>query len=714
MSCFVLEIGSEEIPARFLASQQSELENRFITALEEASIAYGALRVFSTPRRAIVCLEDVEPLQREKEEIISGPPVRVAYGADSAPTKALEGFLRTNGVNLEDVFVQETDKGAYVAVRKRMGGAQVADLLADICPNIIAALPFAKKMRWGAQSFAYARPLRWVLALFDDVIVPFSIGPLHSGRNTWGHRIHGQQAGAKLGEELYISVNTAQDLLPLLREKGGIEPDANIRYAHIVEAGNAQAKALKGTVLWKDSLLTEVQGLCEHPVPLIANFDPSFLEVPREVLLTSMESHQKSFGLEDASGNLLPHFLTVLNMTPVETSIVQKGWERVLRARLEDARFFWRSDMQESFEHWLKRLDAVIFLGPLGSMGDKTRRLEALCAYLANVCGYENEAEAARAGRLSKADLVSGMVGEFDTLQGIMGGIYASKKGEAQAVAAALQEQYLPAGPDTAMPSSLLGALLSIADKADTLVGCFGLGMMPTGTADPNGLRRCALGIMRCLLEFNIHIDVHALFAKAQELYGERAWKINSEESLQKLEEFFAARLKNYWQGQQTHQGAKGVGQVTDTLLVDAILGAGSADVCAARGRLEALQQLHASERFIEAVQTFKRVANIVRKQGQEYALTGVYSAELLEEEAEKNLAKALDVALPRFDSLWQNEEYTAIPALLLDVRPAVDGFFDAVMVMCDAQDIRMNRLNLLKALMDRMSKFADFSALQV
>ncbi len=711
MSLFVLEIGTEELPARFLASEEKELLSRFEAALEEQAIGYGCVRVLTTPRRAVVFVEDIASVQSQKEELVAGPPVRVAYDAEGKPTKALEGFVRTNGVALEDVFTQETEKGAYVAVRKRVGGADVSLLLQDICPAIIMALPFPKKMRWGAHSLPYARPLRWILALFDDTVVPFVVGPVTSNRFTWGHRVHGCRE-----QDITISVQSAQNYAETVRTKGGVEPDGSARRKAIVDGGNAQAEALAGTVLWKDSLLDEVQGLCEHPVPLMGNIDPSFLEVPREVLLTSMESHQKSFGVEDAKGHLLPHFLTVLNMTPPDRALVQKGWEKVLRARLEDARFFWRSDMTESFDTWLERLDSVIFLGPLGSMGEKTRRLEKLCVYLAEQCQASVDAhDAARAGRLSKADLVSGMVGEFDTLQGIMGSIYARKKGEAEQVSLALAEQYLPAGPDTAVPSSLLGAFLSMADKVDTLAGCFGLGMIPTGTADPHALRRCVLGIARCILAFELRIDVGALFKKALELYGQRTWKLDAEACLQKLEEFFDSRLKNLWQG-QGH----------DTLLVDAALGATHAegvpnvpvgvgrDVWTTYARLQALQSLHKSERYIEAVQTFKRVANIVRKQGKDTALTGAYTSELLQEDAEKALAAALDKALPLFDILWHEENFKAIPELLLELRPSVHAFFDSVMVMCDDVSVRANRLNMLKALMDRMEKFADFSALQV
>lgn len=694
MATFVLEIGSEELPSRFLAPEEGELASRFSGALDEAGLEYGSLRVMSTPRRAVVIVENLNPVQVEREEVISGPPVRVAYDAEGKPTKALEGFVRTNACALEDVFRVETDKGEYVAVRKRTGGAPAAGLLADICPTVITALSFQKRMRWGAYSLAYARPLRWILALLDDAVVPFTVGPMPSGRETCGHRIHG--AGP-------FAVAHANEFLATLAGPCAITIDPAQRRSVIIEGGNAQAAAAGGKVLWKDSLLDEVQGLAEHPVPLLADFDPAYLEVPREVLLTSMESHQKSFGIEGANGELLPHFLTVLNITPEDMGVVKRGWERVLRARLEDARFFWQADLRDTFDHWLQKLDTVIFIGGLGSMGDKTRRLEALCRWLAESCAPELADDAARAGRLSKADLVSGLVGEFDTLQGIMGGIYAGRKGESKAVAEALGEQYLPAGPDSSLPRSLAGALLSMADKADTLAGCFGLGMIPTGAADPNGLRRCALGIIRIMLEFGLAIDVRQFFAKAQQLYGDRQWKLAPHDALDKLMEFFAARLRNYFMSQ---------GQ--DTLLVDAALGAGAEDVKDCGARLAALAAFSQAEDYEAAVQTFKRVANILRKQGQAEELSDHWDPALLREDAEKALASTLEEMLPRLDALWAAHDHAAALACLSAVRPAVDAFFAGVMVMCDDADLRRNRLSMLRGLGSRFARLADFSALQM
>lgn len=695
MATFVLEIGSEEVPSRFLPTEEQELEARFTAALEENALEHGQIRALSTPRRAILVVEDLNPVQTEREEVVAGPPVRVAYDADGKPTKALEGFVRTNGCTLDDVFRQETPKGEYVAVRKRIGGAAAGDLLATICPAIITALPFAKRMRWGANHVAYARPLRWIVALLDSEVVPFEIGPMVSGRETCGHRIHGRGP---------FSVAHATDLLPLLADKGGITPLPADRRAAIISGGDAQAAAVGGKVLWKDSLLREVEGLTEHPVPLLGDFDASYLEVPREVLLTSMESHQKSFGVEGPDGALLPHFLTVLNLTPEDMGLVKRGWERVLRARLEDARFFWHADLRATFDSWLEKLDHVIFIGRLGSMGEKTRRLESLCRHLAETVadGKVTPDDAARAGRLSKADLVSGMVGEFDTLQGIMGGIYAERKGESPVVAQALKEQYLPAGPETPLPASLGGALLSLADKADTLAGCFGLGMIPTGAADPNGLRRCAIGILRIVLEYGLTLDLRSLFARALELYGDRPWKLAPNEAVDKLLDFMAGRLRNYWQGQGE-----------DTLLVEATLGAGSEDIRDAGLRLAALAAFSKEAGYAEAVQTFKRVANIVRKQAGD-DLRDQWDDALLQEEAEKNLAAVLRDLLPRLDTLRGTGDYAAALKTLLEVRPAVDAFFDGVMVMCDDAALRRNRLAMLNALGSRFARLADFAALQM
>lgn len=696
MSLFILEIGTEELPARFQKGLEKDLITRLSSFLKESNVEFDKVESHVTPRRAAVMVYDIAGVQKESEEVVPGPPVRIAYDADGNPTKAAAGFAKTQGVDLADAFRLETDKGEYLAVRKKMGGAKTADLLATFCPTLIAQLPFAKKMKWGEQEFTFARPVRWVLAMLDDAVVPFEVAELNSGRETYGHRVHA--AGP-------FAIANAADYYSTIEEKCAVVLSAEKRRAKIIEEGNALAEKAGGRIIWKDSLLDEVQGLVEHPIACLGDFDASFLELPRQALLTSMQSHQKSFGVEDAEGNLLPHFLTVLNTTPNEMEVVKVGWERVLRARLEDGRFFWNTDLKADVDTWLAKLDNVIFLAPLGSMGNKTRRISGLCADLAAKVAPEITADAERAGRICKADLVAEMVGEFDSLQGIMGGIYAARKGESDVVAKAIAEQYLPAGPDSPVPSTMGGALVSMADKADTLAGCFGLGMIPTGAADPYALRRCCLGIARIIIEKHLRISAAELFASAQNRYEGITWKLDEQEALTKLNEFFAQRLKNYF----TSKGY-------ETLLVEAVLGADSDDVWAADARLKALSAYSKGEGFNQAVLTFKRAANIIRKQGSEAGveLSGAYDAALFENDAEKAFAKALEDVAPKFAQLWAEEDFDALFALLAELRPAVDAFFDNVMVMCDDQKVRANRLNLLSALVQQLGRLADFSALQM
>lgn len=690
MSEFVLEIGTEELPARFLAGLEKEAVERFNAAMSEAGYENVAAEAWSTPRRTVLRVAHLEEHQPLREELVQGPPARIAFDAQGHPTKAAEGFAKTLGIAVDSLTRTQTEKGEYLTGVKKTGGVPTVDVLAKVCPALIGALSFAKSMRWGSGSFAFARPIRWILALFGDQIVPFEIDGVWSGNRTMGHRVMGHGP---------FEVPSASEYPKIVREQGKVEPDAAKRRKIILEQGEAGAKAIGGKIIWKESLLDEVQGLVEYPVPLIGDIDPSYLELPREVLLTSMETHQKSFGMEDAQGKLLPHFLTVLNLIPKDTAVVKKGWERVLRARLEDARFFWKTDLAASFDEWLHSLDTVIFLAPLGSMGEKTQRISALCASIAKKVG-ENPEAAARAGRLSKADLVSAMVGEFDTLQGLMGGIYAQKMGEPQAVATALTEQYLPAGPDSPVPATALGSILSIADKIDTLVGAFGLGMQPTGAADPYALRRCALGIIRIMLERNYRFDLQPFFDEAVDLYGDRRWKVSRAEARKRLQAFLAGRARNYF-----------LLQGYDTPLVDAVMAVNPEKFCFVRQRLQTLTKLEKEADFANLAQTFKRVANIIRKQATE--LSGSWDANLLQEASEKKFASDLEQLFATFEKHWEADDIPALFADLASIRPSVDAFFDSVMVMCEDQDLRVNRLNLLKSLALRMERVADFASLQ-
>lgn len=696
MPQFVLEIGAEEIPARFLSKLEQDLTSSLSAALTEAHVDFKNLSSFATPRRFGVMAEHMAEAQLESEETVTGPPKKVAYDADGNPTKAGLGFAKTQGVDLADAFILETDKGEYLAVRKKTGGAKVADLLPELLVKVISSLPFPKRMRWGDMDVMFARPLRWFLCLLGQTVVKFELAGIASGNQTWGHRVHG------FGPH---DVAAAEDFASVLAGKAKVTAKSDDRKKVILAQGDELAAKAKGRVVWKDSLLDEVAGLVEHPQVILGDFDPSILEIPREALLCCMESHQKSFGVEGADGKLLPHFISTLNMEPKDPANVKKGWERVLKARLEDARFFWNTDLKSTMDEWAGLLDNVIYLGPLGSMGDKSRRIEALCRYLAEQLEPSLADDAARAGRIAKADLVSEMVGEFADLQGIMGGIYAAKQGESEAVSRAIYEHYLPAGPDTEVPSTLAGALVSLADRVDTLTGCFGLKMIPTGAADPYALRRAALAVCRIILEKDLRLDLAPLFTKSLELYGDVQWKLKPEETLAQLKDFMAQRLKGYFQG----KGA-------ETLVAEAAIGAGTDDVRGLAARVKALGQFSQAPDFEQAVLTFKRAGNIIRKQGTEAGqpLTGEYKADQLEEDAEKALAKALEEMAPRFDALWDEDRYDDLMGLLRELRPAVDAFFDNVMVMCEDPNLRLNRLNLLQALVSRLGRLADFNALQV
>lgn len=697
MPQFVLEIGTEEMPARFVPSLAEELEGLFRTELELAKLDFGKVWSFATPRRIAVNVMDLASKQRVEEELVTGPPKRIAIGEDGTPTKAGLGFAKSQGVEFSDIFITDTGKGEYLALHKQTGGKDALSVLPEICVSIISRLSFPKKMHWADGDFTFGRPLRWILALLDDRVVPFTVGDVTSGRETWGHRILGAGPFEAADPEAYFAA---------LREQSGVLIAVDDRKAAIHSEGDRLADAVGGKIVWKDSLMDEVANLVEHPKAILGHIDPIYLELPRETLLTSMESHQKSFGVEDQNGALLPYFLTVLNITPPDEDLVRKGWERVLKARLEDARFFWRADLKMDFESWRSKLDKVTFLAPLGSMGAKADRLEKLCGTLAEKLLPDATESMVQAGRYAKCDLVSEMVNEFDSLQGKMGGIYARKCGMDETVAQALYEQYLPAGPDSPVPSSMSGALLSMADKADTLAGCFGLNMIPTGGADPYALRRNALGIIRIVLEHGLRLNLSTLLEKAQAAYAEDIkWKISAKEVHEKLMDFFAQRLKAFYTG-------KGY----STLVVEACLGAGFDDLHALNGRIEAVEEFSKEEGFEAAVLTFKRAANIIRKQGEEagVVLNGKFDPLRFEEAAERSLAAVLEESAPRFKRYAAAEQYSDMLGELTILRPHVDSFFDNVMVMCEDMKLRNNRLNLLQSLVGMLGRLADFNALQV
>ncbi len=699
MADFILEIGTEEIPARFLDDTQKELVERFTNALNELNLGFESIESFASPRRASLIIKNLEAQQEVKEEIFLGPAKKIAYNEDGTLSKAAQGFVRGHKVDEKDIFLSETEKGVYIAVKKQVGGLKAKEVLAEICPKLILALPFPKKMRWNTFSLAYARPIHTILALLDTEIINFSVGEVKSSNIVNGHRIHGT---------VNKEVKSAQEYFQEIK-KEFIILNAEERKNLIIEQGNKIADNIQGKILWKESLLNEVKGLVEFPVPMLGDFDKSFLELPKEVLLTSMESHQKSFGLEDKHGKLLPHFLTVLNLEPKEMSIVKQGWERVLRARLEDARFFWKTDntilKSDKFEKWLEKLDKVIFLAPLGSIGDKCRRLENLMEHSAELLNL-NTNLASEAGKYAKVDLVSSMVNEFDTLQGIMGGIYAEIIGKKE-LGSALSGQYLPAGPETPVPQDDYAALLSLCDKLDTLVGLFGLNKVPTGAADPYALRRCAISIMRIMRDKAWNLDIQALFEKSYSLYTEGIkWKLTKEECLEKVSEFYYGRVKNLL-----------LSEGNDPLFVESILHNVHTQVSYMshiNQKLKALKEFSQNKNYINTVQSFKRINNIIRKQAANYTLNNEIKTEFFENDAEKELAKLLASYTENFEKAYNTQDFKNCFNLLAEISPSIDKFFDSSMIMADDEKVRTNRLNLLYIIQQPLTKLTDFAALQI
>lgn len=699
MSEFILEIGMEEMPARFVPKLADELAGLVAEYLEDGMVEFGKVETFATPRRLTAFVRDMALEQRREEEEVTGPPARVAYDKEGNLTKAGLGFAKSQGLEVGDLYTLETDKGEYLAAKKIVGGGRSMDILPELCQRAVSSLTFPKKMHWGSQEFTFGRPLRWFLALLDTDVVPFEVAGIKSDRITWGHRDMGSGPW---------KIEKADDYAVVIRDKGKVILDGAERRDLVIKEGNALAKKLGGEIVWKDSLLDEVVNLVEFPRPILGEISDIYLELPREVLLTSMEKHQKSFGVQGADGKLLPCFLTTLNIEPKDVALVRKGWERVLKARLEDARFFWEVDNKTKIDLWLDKLENVVFLGPLGSMGDKSRRLERLCGKIAGELPGLLPAQAADyalAGKLAKADLVSEMVNEFDSLQGIMGGIYAKRQGYSDEASQAVAEQYLPAGPDSPVPSTLAGAVLSMADKADSLAGCFGLNKIPTGANDPYALRRQALGICRIVMDHGLDLDVDRILSWAFEGYKDVKWKNSSEETLEKLHDFFGQRLRAFF-----------AGRGYETRVVDAALGAGFSDIRTLVARIKALDAFSREDGFEQAVLTFKRAANIIRKQGGEAGgeISGNADPDLFEADQERALAEKLAATNPRFEELWAEDDFPGLFGLLAELRPFVDDFFDNVMVMCDDKALMLNRLNLLGGLVKQLSRLADFSALQV
>ena len=685
----LIEIGTEDLPPTSLRTLGEALHREVIARLDEARIAHGASRWFASPRRLAVSIESVAATQPDAVAEKLGPAVAAAFGADGNPTGAALGFARGCGVEVDALLRVPGERGERLAFRQHVPGQPTVTLLPALTEAALAALPVAKRMRWGARRAEFVRPVHWVVMLFGSTVVPGEVLGVATGRETRGHRVHGAAR---------IALDTAADYERALREQGSVVADYEARRADVAAQVRAKAAGLGGTAVMDEALLDEVCSLVEWPRALAGRFEERFLEVPAEALISSMKQHQKYFHVVDANGALLPHFITVANVDSSDAQKVVDGNERVIRPRLSDAAFFFAQDKQITLAARRERLRRIVFQTELGSIWDKTERVATLARTIGTELGAD-PALCARAAELSKSDLVSEMVLEFDELQGIMGSYYARNDGEDPAVAAALTEQYLPRQAGDALPQGKVGIALALADRLDTLTGIFGIGQPPTGSRDPFALRRAALGLLRTIIENRLELDLQPLLEQAA---GGHAKLPQRDSVVGNVRDYVFERLRAWY-------GDAGIA-------VECFLAVQARNVTRPLDfdrRVRAVAEFTAMPEAAALAAANKRVANILAKQAPGDIPTAV-DATLLQEPAEAALAAELDRRIAVTQPLLAAGDYAGVLRELAGLRATVDTFFDKVLVNCEDARLRANRFALLARLREAFLGVADISVLAV
>lgn len=679
---FFLEIGTEEIPAGFVTRAMADMEAMIGKELTALRLTFSSIKTVATPRRLAMVVKGIPAVQPDAEITATGPSRKAAYDVNGNPTKAAEGFARGQGVDVSQLQIVSTDKGEYLAVTKCESGRPTHELLSAILPGLIAGIPFKKSMRWGDQDVRFARPIHWIVALFDGVVVPFGFGNVESGTISRGHRFMANTTFPVRDFDHYLEEC----------ERHFVIVDPERRKEIIRRETHRVAVAAGGHLLPDEELLEQVAYLVEYPSAVHGTFSPEFLKVPKEVLITSMRSHQRYFSIVDANGNLMPGFITINNTLSDDPSIVVKGNERVLRARLSDARFFYEEDQKVRMDERVESLKKVVYQQKLGTSFEKMERFRSLAEGLADLLCPAVKAQTSRAAWLCKADLVSAMVGEFPEVQGIMGREYALLEGEDALVANAIAEHYLPVQAGGELPASDVGAFVSIADKLDTLCGCFSVGLIPTGAADPYALRRATLGMINIILDRGYRLDLADLIGKALDLLGQRLNRPKTQVAAE-LMEFFRGRFMNLLTGEFS------------TDVVDAVISVGFSDLVDARKRVVALSELRTHADFEPLAVAFKRIGNIIKG-----GMDALVDPSLFQDDAEAVLYQAFhDVKIKVDEYILAGDWFKALTAIAT-LRTPVDGFFDKVMVMADDLQVRNNRLALLTAIASMFGRIADFS----
>lgn len=680
----LVEIGTEELPPTSLRRLSEALVNGFKNQLAQHRLAFSHVEPFATPRRLALLVRNLSIRQPDQEVVRKGPALEAAYDAEGQPTKAAIGFARSCGVAVQELQREESPKGAWLVSRQTQQGQATLDLVVGIAAKALDALPIPKRMRWGDRDDEFVRPVHWITFIFGNEPVPGRLYGIDAGASTRGHRFHSPEA---------IAIDSASRYAELLRSQGRVEPSFSARRDMIEAQVEKLAKDIGGRAIMDSDLVDEVTALCEWPSAVMGGFDESFLDVPSEVLIETMQKNQKYFPVVSSSGQLLPRFVTISNIESRDPEQVRAGNERVIRPRFADAAFFWGQDLKQPLGAFAAKLENVVFQEKLGTLAEKSARVGQVSRRIAALLGFDEEL-AARAAELSKCDLLSQMVSEFPSLQGTMGRYYAQKAGEDPCVVSAMEEQYLPRQAGDRLPQSQCGLVLSIADKLDTLVGIFAIGHRPTGVKDPYALRRAAIGLLRILIETPLALNLkEVLDFTAEELRD----KVDAKTAASDVFDYSMERLKGYYQDRNIRAD-----------VVEAVLAVNPhtpSDIDRRILAVEGFRQLPAAEALTAAN---KRIRNILRKNTD--TVPSKVETSRLREDAERRLAAGVRDLTREIGPLVSDQDYEGVLNALSLLREDVDTFFNEVMVMDQDPELRRNRLALLTSLDALFLKVADIS----
>ena len=678
----LFEIGAEEIPAGFMPNILGQLKQLAETKLNDAHLPFESIATYGTPRRLALIVKGLADTSAEISERHKGPSASIAYDADGNATKAAIGFARGKGLDVADLVVED----GYIYAETKTAGVPAKDIVTDMLPQLITGLNFPKSMHWGNLDAKFVRPVRWLVALLDEEVIPVEFATVKSGNVTRGHRFLGADE---------ITIKNAASYVDTLKENF-VMVDQDARRELISKQLHDMAASKNASIVWDDDLLEEINYLVEWPTALCGGFEESYLALPDAAIITPMKDHQRYFPLVDQDGKLLPMFLTVRNGSDHSIEVVQAGNERVLRARLDDAKFFFNEDRKKPLIDRQDGLTKIVFQEGLGNLADKTERLLKLGRVFGEECGLHEDAAVVleRATELAKTDLTTGMVTEFTELQGVMGKEYALLDGESEEVAEAIFEQYLPRFAGDVLPQTEAGKVLSIIDKVDNIVATFSRGLIPTGSQDPYALRRQTIGILNILLGSEWNISLRPIFKASMELLNVPAEK--QDELLCQVEEFFTLRLKNIFLDREVPHH-----------VIDLLLSNNELSVSDAEGLVNALLTNRIDEN-VELVQAYTRMYNLVK----DVEYTGVNS-DLLKEDAEKALFEAASKASEASLTAWEANDYNAVVAVPATLVPAINKFFEDVMVMDKDEAIKANRLQLVRLAYSVMAIIGDISALK-